>query len=562
MNNQSAIYKALIFICLVILIILAIFTYKIYRDSNNLALKFSSISKSQQKDTEPKTEIIEKIVTKIDPWAEIQPKVKDTVVQIFSQVGEFNWLEPYKTPNQAMSTGSGFFINTQGHIITNAHVVNQTKALSIQVPSMGKEQFDVEIIGVCFDRDLALLKVKEDDLKKLKDALGKIHYLELANSNRLTRGNEVMVLGYPLGQQSIKSTRGIISGRESIIDWRRQLIQIDAAINPGNSGGPAMGLDGKVIGIATGAIPSAQNVGYIIPINELKIVLSDLYKAPGKLLRKPFLGIFYNSGSSALTTFLGNPQPGGSYITSVYKGSLFDNVGVQAGDMIYEINGQRIDVFGEVSLHDCEDKISLVDYVSFISLDSDINLVVYRKGKRKEFNFKFTQSKLPEIRVMYPDYEKVDYEIIGGMVVMQLARNHLPYLLQIVPDLIRYEEPKNQTESVLIVTHVHPDSQAQRSRVIIPGSRIKEINGIEVKNLKEFRNAMRQSLSSGFITVKFYNEIFTVFPLKRVLEDELRLPYIYKYPVTPLVQGMMKEFAKKNEQKATGSNIAGAVTAS
>jgi S1-C subfamily serine protease len=365
-----------------------------------------------------------------------------------------------------------------------------------------------------------------------------------------------MVFGYPLGQQSMKTTRGIVSGRQTIPDWHRQLIQIDAAINPGNSGGPVMNLDGKVIGIATGNIPAAQNVGYIIPINELKIVLEDLHKAPGKLLRKPFLGIFYNSGSGALTKFLGNPPPGGCYVTSVYEGSLLDKVGVKAGDMIYEINGHPIDMFGDVSLKDCEDKISLIDYISFISLSSEVTFVIYRKGQRKEFKFKFKQSKLPATRIMYPDYDKIDFEIIGGMVVMQLARNHLPLLISLAPELIAYEEPKNQTEPVLIITHIHPDSQAQRSRVIIPGSRLKEVNGIEVKTLEDFRKAVRNSLSNGYLTIKFYNEIFTVFPFKKVLEDEMRLPYIYKYPVTPLVQELMKEFINKNEKK-TGSDASG-----
>ncbi len=525
--------------------IIIIILYKFHNE--HLQLKAEIQQFCTHDGTCPTKEVVEKIVTKNDPWLAVQPKVKDTVVQVFAHVGEFNWLEPYKSPNQSEGRGSGFLINENGDIITNAHVVDQAKAVSIQIPSLGKEQFEVEILGVSFDRDIALLRLKKVEIESIKSVLGKIPYIKLGNSDHICRANEVMVLGYPLGQQSIKSTRGIVSGRESIMS--RQLIQIDAAINPGNSGGPAINLNGEVIGIATANVPSAQNVGYIIPVNELKIARDDLYNAKNKLLRRPFLGIFYNSASAALTNYLKNPQPGGCYVTAVYQGSLLDQVGIKAKDMIYEINGQTVDIYGEISANWCEDKISLVDYVSFIPLNKEVNIVVYRSGEKKEFKFKFVQSKLPEIRVMYPDYEKIDYEVIGGLVVMQLARNHLPYLIQAAPELIKYEEPKNQIEPVLIVTHVLPDSQAQRSRVIAPGTRLKEVNSIEVKTLDEFRNAVKESLNTGYLTIKTASEIFTVFPFKRVLEDELRLPKIYRYPVSHLVEELMKKFIEKNENK-------------
>lgn len=554
MENKSGTFNIFIPIIVFILMILFFFVYKLHKDYESL--KTSSITAEKKSDSNKQE--IKNIEQKSDSWSEMQPKLKDCVVQVFNQAAQFDWLEPYKTPSQTGGSGSGFFINDKGHFITNAHVVNQAKAIAVQIPSLGKEQFYADIIAVCFERDLALLKLKDEDLDEIKLALGKIPYLELGDSQKITRANEVMVLGYPLGQQSLKSTNGIVSGTlgSSENTGGRYLIQIDAPLNPGNSGGPALDRDGKVIGIVCSGIMTAQNVGYIITVNELKNVLNDLYNAKDKLLRKPYLGIFFNAGNAALTKFLGNPLPGGCYITGVYSGSLLDKVGIKSGDMLYEIDGHQIDCFGEIALEGYEDKLSLIDYVSFIPLDQEVKMAVYRNGKRKDFKFNFTSSKLPEIRVMYPDFEEIDYEIIGGMVVMQLTRNHLAYLINIAPELIKYEESKNQIEPALIITHIHPDSQAQRSRILIPGARLKEVNGVAVKTLAEFRDAVRKSLEMEYLTVKTYSDIFTAFPFKRVLEDEFRLSKMYRYPITPMAQELMKEFVKKHE-KTSGPTAAG-----
>ena len=98
----------------------------------------------------------------------------------------------------------------------------------------------------------------------LEKTLGEIPYLPLGDSDTAYRSDRVLTLGYPLGQESLKSTTGVISGQE------RDMIQISAPINPGSSGGPLLNNKGEVIGICTSGINDAQNVNYIIPINETK----------------------------------------------------------------------------------------------------------------------------------------------------------------------------------------------------------------------------------------------------------------------------------------------------
>lgn len=501
-------------------------------------------------------QVVEKIVQVAQPWAEMQAGMKNSVVQVFSQHAQFNWLQPYKTPDQMASTGSGFFINDVGDIITNAHVVNEAKAISIQIQSLGKEQLDVTLLGFCPERDIALLRLTPQALQKVKEQLGGLSPLKLGNSDTIRRADEIMTLGYPLGLTTLKSTRGVVSGREHVMG--RQMIQIDAPINPGNSGGPALDINGLVVGINTGSWVGAgtQNANVIIPVNELKMVLAELYKAPNKLLRKPLLGAIYHSGSAALTHFLDNPQPGGCYVSDVFKGSLLDKAGVKAGDMMYSLNGHRIDMYGELTVPWSEDKVTITDFASYIPMNSKATLGIYRKGVYKELEFTFTLGQLPAIREIYPDFEKVEYEVLGGMVVMQLTRNHIPLLLNIAPELIRFEEPKNQAEPTLVITHIIPDSVAQRSRVIAPGNRIQEVNGVTVKTIEELRAAFAKSVTNDLVRVKLANGVFAVFSLEQIMGDEPRLSALYHYPVSDVIQQMYTMKQYHEQQKAAGSTAA------
>lgn len=473
-------------------------------------------------------------------WRPVQERVRDTVVQIFSQVAEFDWLQPYRTPSQYTARGTGFFISDEGDIITNAHVVDQAIAVWIQIPSLGKRLIDVRIVSICPERDMALLKVNDEDLAYIKENLGKVPFLPLGDSDMVFRSDEVLALGYPLGQESLKSTSGVISGRE------QNYIQTSAPINPGNSGGPLLNAAGEVIGINSAGITEAQNVGYAIPINDLKVVLPDLYKVT--LLRKPFLGILSVNATDNLTSYLGNPQPGGCYVVEIVKDSPLYNAGVKSGDMIYEINGHRLDIYGEMSIPWSEDKVSIVDYISRLAIGQDVQLVVYRQGERLEFTCKFTHAQSLPVRKKYAGYEEIDYEVFGGMVVMELALNHLKPLINQATGLARYTELKNQSEPVLIITHIFPNSQLYRSRTLAAGVTIKEINGIPVKSLEEFRAALPHSFETNYLTIKAVDNLtrasdnlLVVLPFDKILQEEVLLSQAFHYPVSSTVHRMFEK---------------------
>lgn len=508
-------------------------TYIFLEEFNELKVKQQSLEKRLE--SLPKATGATQVVTSPQLWRPIQEQVHNTVVQIYVQIAAIDILQPYKTPTQGSAYGSGFIISEDGYLVTNAHVVIQAKAVWIQIPGMGKQIIDVEVVGISPDRDLALLRIMPESLELIRAQLGKVPFLPLGDSDALHRADEVLALGYPLGQHALKSTTGVISGRE------RHLIQISAAINPGSSGGPLLNADGQVIGVNCSGVVEAQNVGYAIPINDLKLILPDLHTT--KILPKPYLGVLFNNASHALTQYLGNPLPGGCYVAAILKGSTLEKAGVQQGDMLYEINGYRVDIFGEMSVPWSEDKISIVDFVGHLAAGQDLDLIIYRSGMRKEIRAKFDVFALPAIHKIYPGFQNVDYEVFGGLVITQLSMNHIQALIEQAPGLATYAEIKNQDKQILVITHIFPNSQAYRSRALLPGMTISEINGVAVRTLEEYRAVVRKGMREKYLTIKAIDNVtrasdntFVVLEYEKILKEEEKFSQDYRYPLSSMVK--------------------------
>ena len=158
-----------------------------------------------------------------------------------------------KNAKTSRSIGSGFFIDNQGHLLTCSHVVDDAMKIFIEIPNHGDEKIEVEVLGLCPDLDIALLKTINYKNKEFYE-LHEPDYIYEIN-----QGTDVLAIGFPLGQDNIKYTKGIISGRQ------HGLIQTDTPINPGNSGGPLI-LDDKVVGINSSGIRFANNIGYVTHI--------------------------------------------------------------------------------------------------------------------------------------------------------------------------------------------------------------------------------------------------------------------------------------------------------
>jgi serine protease Do len=536
--------KNSVLITSVCVVIAAIFSSSLlYIYKNQLRLE-NQWEQSQQKSLFIPTNVasphvIENIVTNTQLWRPVQDRVRDTVVQLFAQISAVDLLEPYKTPQQGTACGSGFFINDDGYLITNAHVVISAKTVWGQVPSLGKCIIDMDVIGISPERDLALLRITPEGRDLITRQLGGIPYLSLGDSDLVRRSDEVLALGYPLGQQSVKSTNGIISGHE------HHLIQMSAPINPGSSGGPLLNIKGEVIGVNSSGVTEAQNVGYAIPINTLKTILNDLYEI--KILRKPFLGVRFNNSTETLTKFLGNPLPGGCYVIETLKGSPLEKAGVMRGDMIYEINGHSVDMYGDMSVPWSEDKISMIDYPLRLSIGDTVSVVAFRKGQKKVFTVTFNLAEPQAIRSVYPGYEAIDYEIFAGMVVQELNVNIIRLLADHAPGLRKYSELKYQSEPVLIITHVFPDTQLYRGRNMPLGATLNEINGTKVKTLAEFRQVLKDSAHKEYLTIaaddnvtRAAETLFIVLSMNKIIEEEPRVARDYRYHHSDTVKEVLR----------------------
>ena len=248
-----------------------------------------------------------------------------------------------------------------------------------------------------------------------------------------------------------------------------------------------------------------------------------------------------------------NPGDGGWYIAKVFKETLLESVGIKEGDMLYEINGYRIDLYGDLNVPWSEDKASLFEFLNRFAIGESIDFVIYRKGTRKEFKFKFEPRYLPPVRMIYAEFERpsIDYEIFGGMIVMPLSLNHVSIMLSRVPDLMRYGKTDTQYDPALIITHILPNSQAFKARVLRPGEIIEEVNGKPVKTLQEFRDAVLESKKTRFITFKTDDSIYAVLSVDKILKEEDMLAARYFFNKSPLLNqlGSEPEHVVTNKKK-------------
>lgn len=265
-------------------------------------------------------------------------QVSPSVVAIGVTQRIINPFDPNSLPRNTQSTiGTGFVVSSKGIIVTNRHVVDDTSQKYSVVTKDGKK---LEITKIYRDPniDLALVQVSNSDLKAL----------ELGDSSKLKVGQSLIAIGNALGRFDNTVTTGVVSGLgrsvnagdpfSAATERLDNLIQTDAAINPGNSGGPLLNLAGQVIGVNVATTEGAQNIGFAIPINSVKDLVSE-FERTGKIQRA-FLGVRYRLITRDVALL--NDVPQGAYIQEVVGSSPAEKAGVQAGDILTKIDGQQI----------------------------------------------------------------------------------------------------------------------------------------------------------------------------------------------------------------------------
>ncbi len=283
-----------------------------------------------------------------------------------------------------MGSGSGFFVSADGMLVTNKHVVTDADAEYTVVTAQGKE-YEAKVLARDPVNDIAILKVEGSGFP----------FLSFGDSDALKVGQTVVAIGNPLGQFANSVSRGIISGLQRNVsagspygqeEELAGIIQTDAAINPGNSGGPLFDIQGRVIGVNVAVAQGAQNIGFALPINQVKNKVTQV-KETGKI-STPYIGVRYVLVDDELQEQAKLPYNYGALLLrgqnltdfAVIPGSPADKAGLVENDVILEVEGTKISA-----------DHPLTSVLDRFTAGQQIRLKVWHKGETKDLMLTLTE---------------------------------------------------------------------------------------------------------------------------------------------------------------------------
>ncbi|MDX6616868.1 MAG: hypothetical protein QOD60_1959 [Solirubrobacterales bacterium] len=283
---------------------------------------------------------------------------------------------------QSEATGSGFVIDSSGHILTNNHVVSGASKVTVKI---GNSTQDAKVVGSDPSSDVALLQVSNTD---------GLHPLQLGNSSSVQVGDPVVAIGNPFGLDNTV-TSGIVSALQREINAPNgfsisDVIQTDAAINPGNSGGPLLDSDGRVIGInsqiETGGGQGSVGIGFAVPIDTASDVVHQLIST-GQV-KRAFLGVSGADVTPALAKALNLPIDHGALVQQAYQGGPAQRAGLQGGTSQATVGGQQValggDIIVKVNGKDIQGMDDVVSAVNNAKPGDTLTLGILRGGKPQD----------------------------------------------------------------------------------------------------------------------------------------------------------------------------------
>ena len=347
----------------------------------------------------------------------------------FNQFGQG---KQFRIPHKAISMGSGFIIDRSGYIVTNNHVIDGAKKITVKLPD--GRTFDAKLIGNDSSTDVALLKVKSD--KPLPT-------VEFGDDRQLRVGDWVIAVGNPFGLSNTV-TAGIVSSLSRDLPGGGpfdDFIQIDAPINRGNSGGPTFDLRGQVVGMNSMIFsPSGGSVGigFAIPASTIHEVVDQL-KAHGHVARG-WLGVEIQSITPDIAASLGIKEAKGAIVASVVPGGPAQKAGFEQGDVVLAVNGKTVD-----------DNRDLTRRVAALQAGMRASFTVNRQGVTKTLTVEIGQRKDQQVASAEPAEEGAMPGATGEAMGLGLAA--------VTPEMRRSYNLDGNVEGVLI-TRVDPNSDA------------------------------------------------------------------------------------------------------
>jgi putative serine protease PepD len=310
------------------------------------------------------------------PWPEIVKVVRPSVVAVTAIA-----VDPF-APRERVSFGhgSGLVVDPSGEVLTNAHVVAEARVVLVSLD--GERTVPAEQVGIDPVLDLALLRLAGPPEGLVAATLGSSAAAEV--------GDEVLAIGSPLGLGGT-ATRGIVSALERVVpvtttSWLAPFIQTDAAVNPGSSGGPLVDACGLILGIATGMLAEAENIGFAVPIDAVAAALPSL-RAHGRVIR-PWHGLFGQAIDPRLLGAIGGPELKGFLVETVEPGSPAAAIGLEGGLLPVRIGEREVLLGGEVILE--VDGVPVGDaptarrIVAGLEVGQTVRFRYWQKGQIKE----------------------------------------------------------------------------------------------------------------------------------------------------------------------------------
>ena len=346
------------------------------------------------------------------------------------------------------SLGSGVIIDgKRGFILTNKHVI--IKSSTITVALRDGREFKAQIIGADPDSDLAVLRISPK---------GDLPAIEMGDSANLMIGETVIAIGNPFGFSNTVTT-GVISATNRSIKvddaFYHDFIQTDASINPGNSGGPLLNIYGELIGINTAIYAKAQGIGFAIPINKAKRIVTDLIKY-GEVI-PAWIGVTVQDLDNELSQYLQATAVKGVLVKKTEKSGPAFKAGIHEGDIIRSVGSRKI-----LSQNDFNTAMSN------ISAGETIDISIWRDGKTKEVAVKSSTFPIE--------------------LALDLAHNILGITVKNLSKKNRYIY-KTYTQEGVVITEINRNSYLARIGAR-PGDVIRQVDELAIKNMNDFKKAI------------------------------------------------------------------------
>jgi serine protease Do len=372
--------------------------------------------------------------------------------------------------SQAM--GAGFIIDASGYIVTNNHVIEDSRRISVKLPS-GRE-YQAKLVGADKDTDVALLKV---------DGVRDLPTVEFGDDRRLRVGDWVVAVGNPFGLGGTV-TAGIVSsiGRDIGNGPYTDYIQIDAPINQGNSGGPTFDLSGRVIGMNTAIFsPSGGSVGigFAIPASTVKSVVDQL-RDHGNVARG-WLGVQIQSLTPDMAASLGAGDAKGAIVANVVDDSPAAKAGFQQGDVILALNGSEVD-----------DQRDLTRKVGSLRAGERAEFSVLREGKKQNITALIAKRDEQQLASATPAPNRPG----NGPAREPAARNSLGMELMPLTNDTRSQYNINNDVTGVVIGSVDPNSEAA-DKGLHPGDVIMSVGNKAVKTPADIEAGIADAKKSG-----------------------------------------------------------------